>query len=58
MLIFKQVDALKAIKSGSNNKSTITKEIYDKILEERMNVWNTRNERQNWFSNLVHDFNK
>ena len=37
----KQVDALKvldpkAIESGSNNKSTITKEIYDKILEERM----------------------
>ena len=32
----KQVDALKAIESGSNNKSTITKEIYDDILEERM----------------------
>ena len=37
----KQVDALKvleskAIESGSNNKSVITKEIYDKILEERM----------------------
>ena len=37
----KQVDALKvlepkAIKSGSNNNSIITKEIYDKILEERM----------------------
>ena len=26
----------KAIKNGSNNKSTITKETYDKILEERM----------------------
>ena len=37
----KQVEALenlkqKAIESGSNNKSTITKKIYDKILEERM----------------------
>ena len=37
----KQVEALenlksKAIESGSNNKSTITKEIYNKILEERM----------------------
>ena len=26
----------KSIESGTNNKSTITKEIYDKILEERM----------------------
>ena len=37
----KQVDALKvlepkAIESGSNNKPIITQEIYDKILEERM----------------------
>ena len=32
----KQVDALKAVESGSNNKSTNTKEIYDDILEERM----------------------
>ena len=37
----KQVNALKllkpkAIESGSNNKPAITKEIYDKILEERM----------------------
>ena len=37
----KQVEALenlkvKTIESGSNNKSTIIKEIYDKILEERM----------------------
>ena len=37
----KQVDALKvlepkAIKIGSNNNSIITKEIYDEILEERM----------------------
>ena len=32
----KQVDALKAIESGSNNKSIITKEIYDDILEKRM----------------------
>ena len=37
----KQIDALKvlepkAIKSGSNNKSKITKEIYDEILEEKM----------------------
>ena len=37
----KQVDALKvlelkAIESGSNNKPKITQEIYDKILEERM----------------------
>ena len=32
----KQTDALKAIESRSNNKSTITKEIYDNILEGRM----------------------
>ena len=32
----KQVDALKAIEHGSNNKCTITKESYDDILEERM----------------------
>ena len=32
----KQVDALKAIESGSNNKSTITKKLYDDILEEMM----------------------
>ena len=37
----KQVDPLKvlepkAIESGSNNKLVITKQIYDKILEERM----------------------
>ena len=37
----KQIEALenlkpKAIQSGSNNKSTITKEIYNKTLEERM----------------------
>ena len=37
----KQVEALenlkpKAIENGSNNKSTITIEIYDKILEERL----------------------
>ena len=31
-----QVDALKQIESGSNYKSTITKEIYDDILEERI----------------------
>ena len=38
----KQVDALKALKpktieSGSDNKPIITKEVYDKILEEKMN---------------------
>ena len=32
----KHVDALKAIESGSNNKSTITKKLYDDILEEMM----------------------
>ena len=32
----KQVDPLKEIESGSNYKSTITKEIYDDILEERI----------------------
>ena len=37
----KQIEALenlkpKVIQSGSNNKSTITKEIYNKTLEERM----------------------
>ena len=38
----KQVDALKAlepktIESGSDNKPIITKEVYDKILKEKMN---------------------
>ena len=51
----KPVDALKSIKSGSNNKSTITKEIYDKILEERMDkILETRNKID--FSNLIYDF--
>ena len=31
----KPVDALKSIKSGSNNKSTITKEIYDKNIRRK-----------------------
>ena len=51
----KQVDALKAIKDGSNNKSTITKEIYDEILEERMDEI-LKMSREINYSNLVYDF--
>ena len=56
----KQVDALKvlepkAIESGSNNKPVITKEIYDKILEERMDEI-LKMSREINYSNLVYDF--
>ena len=56
----KQVDALKvlepkAIESGSNNKPLITKEIYDKILEERMDEI-LKMSREINYSNLVYDF--
>ena len=51
----KQVDALKAIKDGSNNKSTITKEIYDEILEERMDEI-LKMSREINYSNLVYNF--
>ena len=51
----KQVDTLKAIESGSNNKFTITKEIYDDILEERMDeILKMSREIDN--KNLVYDF--
>ena len=51
----KQVHALKAIKIGSNNKSTITKEIYDEILEERIDEILKMSEKIN-FKNLIYDF--
>ena len=56
----KQVDALKvlepkAIESGSNNKPILTKEIYDKILEERMDEI-LKMSREINYSNLVYDF--
>ena len=56
----KQVDALKvlepkAIESGSNNKPVITKEIYDKILEERMDEILEMSREIN-YSNLVYNF--
>ena len=51
----KQVDALKAFKSGSNNKSTITKEIYDDIFEERMDEI-LKMSREIDYENLVYVF--
>ena len=51
----KQVHALKAIKIGSNNKSTITKVIYDEILEERIDEILKMSEKIN-FKNLIYDF--
>ena len=55
-----QVDALKVlepkeIESGSNNRLVITKEIYDKILEERMDeILKIRREIN--YNNLVYNF--
>ena len=56
----KQVDALKvlepkAIESGSNNKPLITKEIYDKILEERMDEILEMRDKID-FSSLIYNF--
>ena len=51
----KQVDALKAIVSGSNNKFTITKEIYHDILEERMDE-TLKMSREIDYNNLVYGF--
>ena len=56
----KQVDALKvlepkAIESGSNNKPVITKEVYDKILEERMDEILKMRDKID-FSNLTYNF--
>ena len=56
----KQVDALKvlepkAIESGSNNKPVITKEIYDKILEERVNEILKMRDKID-FNNLTYNF--
>ena len=56
----KQIDALKvlepkAIKSGSNNKPVKTKEIYDKILEERMDEILKMRKKIN-FNNLTYNF--
>ena len=56
----KQVDALKvlepkAIESGSNNKPVITQEIYDKILEERMDEILKMKDKID-FDNLTYNF--
>ena len=57
----KQVDALESLKrkaaeSGSNdNKPSITKEIYDEILEERMDEILKMREKID-FSNLTYNF--
>ena len=56
----KQVDALKVLEpkaseSGSNNKPVITKEIYDKIFEERMDEILKMREKID-FSNLTYNF--
>ena len=52
----KQVDALKVIESGSNNnKFTITKEIYNEILEERMDEILKMSKEIN-YSRLIYDF--
>ena len=56
----KQVDALKvlepkAIKSGSNNKCIITEEIYNKILEERMDEILKISEKID-FDGLIYNF--
>ena len=45
----------KAIESGSNNKSTITKEIYDDILEERTDEI-LKMSREIDYKNLVYGF--
>ena len=56
----KQVDTLKVLKpktieSGSNNKPIITKEIYDKILEERMDEIIEMSDKID-FNNLTYNF--
>ena len=56
----KQINVLKvlepkAIQSGSNNKLVITKEIYDKILEERMGEILKMRDKID-FSNLTYNF--
>ena len=56
----KQVDALenlelKAIESGSNNKPVITKEIYDEILNERIDEI-IKMSKEIIYSRLIYDF--
>ena len=51
----KQVDPLKEIESGSNYKSTITKEIYDDILEERIDEILKMN-REIDYKSLIYSF--
>ena len=56
----KQVDALKflelkAIESGSNNKPVITQEIFDKILEERMDETLKMSDKID-FDKLIYNF--
>ena len=45
----------KAIESGSNNKPVITKEIYDEILEERMDEILKMRDKID-FKNLTYNF--
>ena len=51
----KQIDALKGIESWFNNISTITKEIYDDILEERIDKI-LKISREIDYKNLVYGF--
>ena len=56
----KQADALKVLKpkateSESNNKPIITQDIYDEVLEERMDEILKMSRKIN-YSNLVYDF--
>ena len=51
----KQIDALKAIESKSNNKPLISKELYNKILEERMDEILEIGREIN-FKNLIYHF--
>ena len=50
-----EVLELKVIESESNNKLVITKEIYDKILEERMDEILEMREKID-FSSLIYNF--
>ena len=51
----KYVYTLKAIESKSNNKSIITKEIYDNILEQKMDEI-LKVSREIDYKNLVYNF--
>ena len=51
----KQVEALKTISGKSNNSQSIRKEIYDRILEERMNEILEMSKKIDYY-NLVYKF--